>query len=183
MDGLMSLLTSSGGRTDLPTPVRSQPDVQGMGQTEVESGREDEETSASEEESLHAFRTQRLQFLPLIHIPATITVGDLKRQSPFLWRCISAVESKHTARQATLCVKIRELAGKRLLVDCDKSLDLLQGVLVYLAWYGVLNSHCGSVTWGLLKFSPFLTYSRPGSRCTASRISHRSVYIPKWRWG
>ncbi|KAJ5781748.1 uncharacterized protein N7518_010231 [Penicillium psychrosexuale] len=134
MDGLMSLLTSSGGRTDLPTPVRGQPEVQGMGQPEVESEREDEETLGSEEESLHAFRTQRLQFLPLIHIPATTTAGDLKRQSPFLWRCISAVESKHTARQATLCVRIRELAGKRLLVDCDKSLDLLQGVLVYLAW-------------------------------------------------
>ncbi|KAJ5597430.1 hypothetical protein N7537_007514 [Penicillium hordei] len=134
MDGLMSLLTSSGGRTDLPTPVWGQPGVQGMGQTEVESEREDEETLASEKESLHAFRTQRLQFLPLIHIPATTTAGDLKRQSPFLWHCISAVESKHTARQATLCVRIRELAGKRLLVDCDKSLDLLQGVLVYLAW-------------------------------------------------
>ncbi|KAK4862913.1 hypothetical protein LT330_010743 [Penicillium expansum] len=134
MDSLMSLLTSSGDRTDLLTLVRGQPEVQGMGQTEVESEREDEETLASEEESLHAFRTQRLQFLPLIHIPATTTAGDLKRQSPFLWRCISAVESKHTARQATLCVRIRELAGKRLLVDCDKSLDLLQGVLVYLAW-------------------------------------------------
>ncbi|KAJ5709837.1 hypothetical protein N7493_009429 [Penicillium malachiteum] len=128
MDGLMSLLTSSssGGRTDLPTPVQ--------GQAEVESEREDEETLASEEESLHNFRTQRLQFLPLIHISATTTARDLKQQSPFLWRCITAVESKNTACQAALCVSIRELAGKRLLVDCDKSLDLLQGVLVYLAW-------------------------------------------------
>ncbi|KAJ5649729.1 uncharacterized protein N7484_003452 [Penicillium longicatenatum] len=135
MNGLMLLLTSSSGsRTDLPTPVHGQAEAQGMGQTEVESDSEDEETLASEEESLHTFRTQRLQFLPLIHIPATTTVRDLKRQSPFLWRCITAVESKHTARQAALCVTIRELAGKRLLVDCDKSLDLLQGVLVYLAW-------------------------------------------------
>ncbi|KAJ5928257.1 hypothetical protein N7466_007213, partial [Penicillium verhagenii] len=127
MDGLMSLLTSSSGvRTDLPIPIR--------GQIDFESEREDEETLAIEEESLHTFRTQRLQFLPLIHIPATTTARDLKRQSPFLWRCIMTVESKHTARQAALCVRIRELAGKRLLVDCDKSLDLLQGVLVYLAW-------------------------------------------------
>ncbi|KAI2791893.1 hypothetical protein POX_c04773 [Penicillium oxalicum] len=142
MDGLMSLLTSFGGRTDLPTPVQRQSEVQGMWRTEVESGTEDEETSASEEEYLRAFRTQRLQFLPLIHIPATTTVGDLKLQSPFLWQCISAVESKNTARQATLCVKIRELAGKRLLVDCDKSLDLLQGVLVYLACQPHKSSLC-----------------------------------------
>ncbi|OJJ42171.1 hypothetical protein ASPZODRAFT_137445 [Penicilliopsis zonata CBS 506.65] len=135
MDGLMSLLTSSsGGRMDLPTPARGQAEAQGMGQNEVESEREDDETLAREEESLHTFRTQRLQFLPLIHIPATTTARDLKRQSPFLWRCITAVESKDAARQAALCVRIRELAAKRLLVDCDKSLDLLQGVLVYLAW-------------------------------------------------
>lgn len=143
MDSLMSLLTSSGSRTDLPTPVRGQAEAQGTGQTEAESEREDEETLASEEESLHTFRTQRLQYLPLIHIPATTTARDLKRQSPFLWRCITAVESKHTTRQAALCVTIREMAGKRLLVDCDKSLDLLQGVLVYLAWYGILTSHGG----------------------------------------
>ncbi|KAJ5722959.1 hypothetical protein N7488_000994 [Penicillium malachiteum] len=133
MDGLMSMLTSSGGLTGLPTPVRDQ--------AEVESEIEDDEALASEEESLQTFRTQRLQFLPLIYIPATTTARDLKQQSPFLWRCIAAVESKNTAHQTALCVKIRELAGKRLLVDCDKSLDLLQGVLVYLAWYGVLTSY------------------------------------------
>jgi hypothetical protein len=144
MDSLMSLLTSSsGGRTDLRTPVWGQAEAQGTGQTEAESERADEETLASEEVSLHTFRTQRLQFLPLIHIPATTTTRDLKRQSPFLWRCITAVESKHTARQAALCVRIRELAGNRLLVDCDKSLDILQGMLVYLAWYGILTSYDG----------------------------------------
>ncbi|KAJ5273259.1 hypothetical protein N7478_008384 [Penicillium angulare] len=127
MDSLMSLLKA---------------EAQEMGQTEVESEREDEVTSASEEESLHTFRTQRLQFLPLIHIPATTNARDLKRQSPFLWRCITAVESKHTARQAALCIEIRELAGKRLLVDCDKSLDLLQGVLVYLACQPQKSSLC-----------------------------------------
>ncbi|KAJ5114045.1 hypothetical protein N7456_002579 [Penicillium angulare] len=138
MDGLMSLLSSSSSaQTNLPTPARGQfeaEEAHGLGQHEVEPEKENEEAFASEDESLHSFRTQRLQFLPLIHIPATTTARDLKRESPFLWSCIVAVESKHTARQATLCVKIRELAGQRLLVDCEKSLDLLQGVLVYLAW-------------------------------------------------
>ncbi|KAJ9296563.1 hypothetical protein DTO271G3_5261 [Paecilomyces variotii] len=128
LDGLMLLLTSS------PKPSQVQAGAQGLEQTEAETEKEDEDTEADEEESLRAFRTHRLQFLPLIHIPATTTAQDLRRQSPFLWRCITAVESKNAARQAALCVSIRELAAKRLLVDCDKSLDLLQGVLVYLAW-------------------------------------------------
>ncbi|PYI02701.1 hypothetical protein BO78DRAFT_432656 [Aspergillus sclerotiicarbonarius CBS 121057] len=136
MDGLMKLLTSSAGRTDLPTPVREPTDAPGREQLAAEPAREeeDEDTHAEEEAALHAFRTQRLQFLPLIHIPATTTVRDLTQQCPFLWRCIMAVESKRASSQAALCVSIRELAGKRLLVDCEKSLDLLQGVLVYLAW-------------------------------------------------
>ncbi|PYH43049.1 transcription factor domain-containing protein [Aspergillus saccharolyticus JOP 1030-1] len=127
LDGLMMLLTS--GRTGLPTPTPLPADAE----AETESEQENEDNQA-DEEALYAFRTQRLQFLPLIHIPATTTAQNLKQQSPFLWHCISAVESKNTSRQAALCVTIRELAGKQLLVDCNKSLDLLQGVLVYLAW-------------------------------------------------
>ncbi|RAK81612.1 transcription factor domain-containing protein [Aspergillus fijiensis CBS 313.89] len=138
MDGLMMLLTSSGaaGRTGMqtPTPLPADPPSEPEAETSSPEREDLVDTPAEEEEALHAFRTHRLQFLPLIHIPATTNAQDLKHQSPFLWRCITAVESKHAARQAALCVTIRELAGKRLLVDCDKSLDLLQGVLVYLAW-------------------------------------------------
>ncbi|RAL02599.1 transcription factor domain-containing protein [Aspergillus ibericus CBS 121593] len=137
MDGLMTLLTSSAGRTDLSTPVREPADAPGCEQPTAEPARddrEDEDTEADADEVLHAFRTHRLQFLPLIYIPATMTARDLTQQSPFLWHCIAAVESKRAAFQAALCESIRKLAGRRLLVDCEKSLDLLQGVLVYLAW-------------------------------------------------
>ncbi|RAL07884.1 transcription factor domain-containing protein [Aspergillus homomorphus CBS 101889] len=141
MDGLMMLLTSSAGRTGLPAPTPVQASAQEALDNQPETGPDtvtgdddEEDPEAEEDAALHAFRTHRLQFLPLIHLPATTTARELKQQSPFLWRCITAVESKHAARQAALCVTIRELAGKRLLVHCEKSLDLLQGVLVYLAW-------------------------------------------------
>ncbi|PWY79250.1 hypothetical protein BO70DRAFT_353574 [Aspergillus heteromorphus CBS 117.55] len=142
MDGLMEMLASSasGGGGGGGAAAA------GVGVGELEAGGEPElerqhsvsvsasATDRDREESLHTFRTHRLQLLPLMHIPATTTARDLERDSPFLWRCIATVESRSAARQAELCVGIRELAGKRLLCDCEKSLDLLQGVLAYLAW-------------------------------------------------
>ncbi|RDW65808.1 uncharacterized protein DSM5745_09547 [Aspergillus mulundensis] len=103
MDGLMTLLASNAGRSDPSTPVRVQtdehlPEATGI---DTEMGTEEENLEA-DEETLHAFRTQRLQFLPLIYIPITATAQDLKREALFLWRCIYAVESKDTTRQAAL---------------------------------------------------------------------------------
>ncbi|KAE8139109.1 hypothetical protein BDV38DRAFT_269986 [Aspergillus pseudotamarii] len=68
-----------------------------------------------------------------------MSAKDVKEQTPFLWRCIVAVQCKSPFRQSELCLNIREAAGKRLLVDCAKNLDLLQGVLVYLAWVTYLT--------------------------------------------
>ncbi|KAL4908420.1 hypothetical protein BDW74DRAFT_175102 [Aspergillus multicolor] len=135
MDGLMTLLTSNAGRSDPSTPAQAQADEHPRETNVNVAGTiSEQESQETDDEILDAFRTHRLQFLPLIYIPITTTAGDLKREAPFLWRCISAVECKDTTRQAALCVGIRELAGKRLLLDCDRSLDLLQGILVYLAW-------------------------------------------------
>jgi len=88
-----------------------------------------------EDEVLHAFITEKLPFFPFVHFPAGTSAQQLKHDSPFLWLCVTAVQAKSTARQAVLAVRIREMAAKKVLVECQKSLELLQGLLVYLAWY------------------------------------------------
>jgi hypothetical protein len=89
-----------------------------------------------DEELLHTFRTEKLQFFPFIHIPPPNikTAQQLKQESPFLWRCIAAIQTKDRSLQTQLVVELRRVAGERLLVDCQKDIDLLQGLLVYLAW-------------------------------------------------
>ncbi|KAF7131368.1 hypothetical protein CNMCM5793_004539 [Aspergillus hiratsukae] len=72
----------------------------------------------AEEEILNLFRSGPLEYLPFVHIPDSC---------------------RHTARQSALSVSIREKAGQALLVDCQKNLDLLQGLLVYLGW---ITFHC-----------------------------------------
>lgn len=92
---------------------------------------------AKEEESLLcSFREEKLPFFPLTAIPPVDAKSILhfKQQSPFLWRCITAIETKERAHQSDLVIGVRREAAERLLVDCRKNLDLLQGLLVYLAW-------------------------------------------------
>ncbi|PYI14319.1 hypothetical protein BO99DRAFT_345357 [Aspergillus violaceofuscus CBS 115571] len=89
---------------------------------------------AEAEAMLHSFRTDKLACLPLLHIPSTATPADLQRDSPFLWRCIITTETKDAVQQALRCVDIRQTAAQITMVDCDKNLDLLQGLLVHIAW-------------------------------------------------
>lgn len=93
-------------------------------------------TANTEEELLHRFRTEKLPFLPFIHIPPPNikSAQQLKQESPFLWRCITAIQTKDRVRQTELVIELRRVAGQMLLVDCQKNLDILQGLLVYLAW-------------------------------------------------
>ncbi|KAL3480787.1 hypothetical protein BJX99DRAFT_219646 [Aspergillus californicus] len=94
------------------------------------------ESFATDDEILLAFRSDRLPFLPIMHIPASKPAAELKEESPFLWRCIVTLHCKDTARRQVLHNELKETASKALLVDCHRSFDLLQGLLVYLAWIG-----------------------------------------------
>lgn len=98
-------------------------------------------TASDEADMLHAFRTEKLQFLPFMHIPPSNikSAQQLKQESPFLWRCITATQTKDRARQTELVIELRKVAGESLLVDCQKNIDILQGLLVYLAWITYLS--------------------------------------------
>lgn len=86
------------------------------------------------EEFLQAFCRDKLYYLPFIYIPPGTSVQQLKQTSPFLWQCIVAAQIGNSIHQAQIVARIRETAARKLLVDCTKNLDLLQGLLVYVGW-------------------------------------------------
>jgi hypothetical protein len=49
-----------------------------------------------------------------------------------------ALHCKDVPRRDVLHTELKEALAKALLADCKRSLDLLQSVLVYLAWF-VIN--------------------------------------------
>ncbi|KAM3068575.1 hypothetical protein ACMFMG_011105 [Clarireedia jacksonii] len=89
------------------------------------------------EETLRSFRTQSKKYFPFIHIPEGITAQKFREENPFLSLSIMMVMTKSTHRQITLGMHIRNLIGKKLLVDGERDLDLLFGLMAYVSW-----GHC-----------------------------------------
>jgi hypothetical protein len=87
-----------------------------------------------EDELLASFRTTKLRYFPFIHIPATVKAKDFKYECPCLWHCITIIESKSAAQSTALSKQFGDMVGHKLLVNNEKSLDLLHGLLAYLAW-------------------------------------------------
>lgn len=83
---------------------------------------------------LTTFQTQMLQQFPLLILPASITSQELRQKRPFLWLCIMAVSSKSSAQQMALGTEIRLTLGRKSLLEGERSLDLLLGILTYAAW-------------------------------------------------
>ncbi|KAL2816419.1 hypothetical protein BDW59DRAFT_10034 [Aspergillus cavernicola] len=89
-----------------------------------------------DDDILDSFRTNRLPFLPYIHIPPHVAAAEVKAGSPFLWRCLVTLHCNDTARRQKLHIEVKEVAAKALLVEGQRSLDLLQGILAYIGWIG-----------------------------------------------
>lgn len=163
IDGLVSLLTSTGQHTSIATespaqiggslsasngiiPIHINPDGASNASSlppptfprdiDTAPGAElDVKLSAGEqEECLRIFQTRKLKHFPLIYIPSTSSVHDMRTEKPFVWLCVMAVSTRSTSHQAFLCNLVRrELAGK-MIYSLEKSLDLLFGILICIFW-------------------------------------------------
>ncbi|KAM5378079.1 hypothetical protein ACJZ2D_004537 [Fusarium nematophilum] len=89
---------------------------------------------------LDEFRLHHLKWLPLVYIAPDVTPSQLQRERPFLWLNICTVCCKSTSEKKRLDREIREILARGILVDLERNLDLLLGLIVYLAW--VMN-HMG----------------------------------------
>ena len=87
------------------------------------------------EELLNFFRADMLKYMPFMIIPSSQTAFELRRESPFLWLCIMGITSKSSSQQAALSRAVRSNLGRLMLVDGERSLDLLYGTITCIAWY------------------------------------------------
>ncbi|KAK3356507.1 hypothetical protein B0T25DRAFT_536880 [Lasiosphaeria hispida] len=103
------------------------------------------ETSAfSDSAHLDTFRSRMLHHFPLIHLPPEVTAQQLQQSRPFLFRAIVSVVSLSSAnceRAAELrrmfCEAVflhQEQYSESWSRDADQTVDLLLGVLTYIAW-------------------------------------------------
>ena len=85
---------------------------------------------------MQIFRSELAKHCPWVIVPPDADAGDICRKNPFLFLNISTVASyRDPQRQVQLGKEIREYLGSRLLNKGEKTLDLLQGILVAITWY------------------------------------------------
>ena len=89
---------------------------------------------ADAERMLSAFR-HKAPLFPFVTIPEDATVSSLSRTSPFLLLAVLTVASgMDTPLNCQLDQEFRRILSAKVVVEGQKSLDFLQGMLLYISW-------------------------------------------------
>lgn len=91
---------------------------------------------------LDNYRTRAVPHFPFVPISPGTTVASLKSAKPFLFMCIMAtMKVDNCTIQRQIGEEVRMQAHQRVLMQSESSLELLQGLLVYIAWYQYFFSY------------------------------------------
>jgi hypothetical protein len=86
------------------------------------------------EKALQHFRNTASNF-PFVIISPDTSLDHLRRHKPFLLLSILAMATIDNMKlQKLLDQELRDILGRKVFMSGDRSLDLLQGILVYLTW-------------------------------------------------
>jgi len=95
------------------------------------------------EEMLSLFRDKIMMHMPCIDLSQHETAPSLKREKPMVYLAIMCAASYHDLALQTkinrLIIGWLEEQKFKKTSESQKSLHMLQGMLIHLAWYGVLN--------------------------------------------
>jgi hypothetical protein len=89
---------------------------------------------AAAEAGLRSFRSLHLEFFPCVYISPSTTSEKLRGEKPFLWLTILAVTCPSATRQASIVERFHTIVAQKLVIEHEKSIDLLLGLLVFLCW-------------------------------------------------
>ena len=91
-------------------------------------------TPLEAEENFETFRKHMLPFLPFMYMPPTLTVHQLQEYYPFLWFNIMTITCMNVDRQLIMADAATQFLAQKTIVESEKSLDLLLGLLTSIAW-------------------------------------------------
>lgn len=84
---------------------------------------------------LETYAEFMIPMFPFVPIPSQMTAEELRRERPFLYLNISMIACPNPARQQELSKAVKEYIADCIIMRGHRSLDLLQGLLVHLAWF------------------------------------------------
>ncbi|KAJ6075895.1 hypothetical protein N7499_007876 [Penicillium canescens] len=75
-------------------------------------------------------------YFPFVRLPYSCTAASMAEDRPFLLlAAVAAASSKYCHLQDALIRQFKESLSQRVIIAGEKDLDLLQGLLVHLAWF------------------------------------------------
>ena len=93
-------------------------------------------TLETAQEMLDRFRFKAIHYFPYVILPPDASLGSIRCRTPFLFLCIiTAMMIDDCTLQRRLGEEVRLEIHRKILLHNEKSLELLQGLLVHLAWY------------------------------------------------
>jgi hypothetical protein len=88
---------------------------------------------------LETFKKRMLPLFPFLMIPSQVTAEDLRREKPFLFLNVSMVATLNPFRQHEIVNTVQQYVAEHIVIRGEHSLDLLQGLLVNVAWFTSVN--------------------------------------------
>lgn len=92
--------------------------------------------TATADEQLQEFRVNMANNFPFVVVPPGTDAAELRATRPNLYDAIMMITTyRDASRQSKLRNRFIQIVMKQLFMEGKKSLDLLQGLLVFIAWY------------------------------------------------
>lgn len=94
---------------------------------------------------LATFRDTMLPSFSFTDLPATVTVEQLQHDRPFFLCAVLAVATPFKSQKVARGRRFKETLIQAALIENQSSLDLLQGLLVFIAWgYDHMHTPCST---------------------------------------
>lgn len=78
---------------------------------------------------------------PFVIISPSVTAQELREERPFLFLTVLAAASyENMPLQRRLGKEVKQAVSNRVIIGGEASLEIIQGILIYLAWYVFSNT-------------------------------------------
>jgi hypothetical protein len=90
---------------------------------------------ADAEDILHLYRVSYSPLFPFVPVPQSSSAYDLYVKKPLLFRTIMGVTAPQSVSiQKAMALWFREYIAEHVVVKQEKSLEMLQAILICIAW-------------------------------------------------
>ncbi|OAG42460.1 hypothetical protein AYO21_03336 [Fonsecaea monophora] len=133
-------------------------------------------TMATADILLQTYKQVHSKFFPFVLVAPEIDAATLRRDKPVLFLAIVTVclEADHVV-QRRLGVELKKMLSSRLLIRNERSIELLQALLVHLSWIQYHFHPQNKQTYMLLQMAIGLVMDLDLDRCPAHRDQRRTT--------